>query len=92
MLESIELFVEDISTPVTPAVKKNLFDIDGDAELLDENRSDIFHSVVQNLLFVGKISMPNLQPTISFVCSSSSVKHNQLEVAEATPTVCELCH
>ena len=36
MLESIEAFGEDVSTPITPAVQNNMFDIDGDSELLEK--------------------------------------------------------
>ena len=53
-------FGENVSTPMVLAVQKSLFDVNKYDELLDENRSAIFHSVVQTLLFTTKRSRSNL--------------------------------
>jgi len=50
----------------TPA-SDNLFDIDLSSELLDENRSIIFHSKVASLLYLGKRIRPDLLLSISFL-------------------------
>ena len=69
LLESIEDFGEDISTPVTSAAQKNLFTVDENAHTLDEKTAMIFHSVAAKFLFVTKRSRPDIQPALSYVCT-----------------------
>ena len=69
LLEAITAFGEDVTTSVTSAAKKNLFTVNEDDEPLDECKSDVFHIVTQKLLFVAKRSRPDIQPTLSFLCT-----------------------
>ena len=69
LLEAIEAFGEDVTKPVTSAAKKNLFAVNEDDEPLEECKSDVFHSVTQKLLFVAKRARPDIQPTLSFLCT-----------------------
>ena len=46
LLEYIEAFEEDIITSMASLAQKGLFNVNADDELLDENRSKTFHSVV----------------------------------------------
>jgi KUP system potassium uptake protein len=70
--ESIELFGEDVSKNVATPATKNLFVVDPDAESLDRAKADIFHSIVAKLLWVMKRSRPDIETTISFLCTRVS--------------------
>ena len=48
-------------------VKKHILDINEDAMQLDERRRKVFQSVTENLLYVTKIALPNLDPTFFYV-------------------------
>ena len=50
--ESIEDFGEEIIGPTTSLAQKGLFTVDPDSELLDEPRSERFHSITVKLLYV----------------------------------------
>ena len=69
LLEVIATFGEDVSIPVTSTAKKNLFSVNENNKLLDERKSDTIHSTTQKLLFVAKRSRPDIQPTLSFLCT-----------------------
>ena len=49
--------------------KHNLFEIDEGAKRLSERSSNIFHHIVAKLLFVSKRARPDIDLTISFLCS-----------------------
>jgi hypothetical protein len=67
--EAIETFGEDVSTNVSSAAAKKLFEINPATEVLDTERADIFHSVVAKLLWVEKRSRPDIETAISFLCT-----------------------
>jgi len=60
LLECIHAFREDVTTHVTSSAQKGLFNVNSDDEILDKNRSAIFHSVVQKFLYISKRSLPDL--------------------------------
>jgi hypothetical protein len=70
--EAIETFGEDVSKRVSSAATKKLFEINPATEDLDTERADIFHSVVAKLLWVEKRSRPDIETTISFLCTRVS--------------------
>ena len=47
LFECIETFGKDVTASVASLDRKGLFDVNADDELLDKNRSAIFHSMVQ---------------------------------------------
>ena len=70
LLEAIEAFGEDVSTPVTSAAQKTLFTVDKHAHPIDEKKAIVFHSVAVKLLFVAKRSRPDIQPALLYLCTS----------------------
>ena len=68
-IETIDTFGEDISSPVSPASQIFFFNVDNNTDPLSTDKGINFHSVVQKLLVVAKRAMPDIQPTISFLCN-----------------------
>ena len=72
ILEAIEWFGENIThKPATPA-NKRLFNVNDDSEPLDEDRKEIFHSVVTKLLYITKRARPDIEPSVAFLCTRVS--------------------
>ena len=71
LLECIEAFEEDVTTPMAPPSQKGLFDVNSDDEILDENRSAVFHSVVQELLYISMISFSSTMDALSYSKTST---------------------
>ena len=67
--ECITVFGESFNGGATTPARTDLFKVDDDAATLDEERKDIFHHIVAKLLFVAKRGRPDLDLTISFLCS-----------------------
>ena len=57
--------------PATP-VSTKLFEHMEDSELLPQNESDPFHSVVQKLLYICKRVRPDIEPVVSYLCTRVS--------------------
>ena len=57
--------------PAMPASTK-LFEHMEDSELLSQNESDHFHSVVQKLLYICKRARPDIEPAVSYLCTRVS--------------------
>lgn len=55
-------------TATTPA-GKHLFDINDGATTLDEERARLFHHMVAKALFLSKRARPDIQLTVSFLCT-----------------------
>ena len=53
--------------PATPA-NKNLFNSVQDFPELNAEKSDIFHSMVQKLLYITKYAQPDIQTVVSYLC------------------------
>ena len=80
--EAIVWYGESITEkPVTPATK-GLFNVDENSELLDERKSEIFHSVVAKLLFIEKRARPDIETAILYLCTrvSRSTKEDWLKL------------
>ena len=58
-------------TAATPS-KPYLFNVRDDAERLDKENSEVFHSVVANLLYIMKRTRPNFEPTVAFLSTRVS--------------------
>ena len=70
--ETIQAFGEEITGVVTTPAGSNLMKVPGQDEELDEERVKRFHSVVAKLLYLMKRVRPDLEPTISFLCTRVS--------------------
>ena len=54
----------------TPNLAKiDLFNVVERSRLFDECDSDVFHSVVQKLLFISKRASPDMEMSTSFLCT-----------------------
>ena len=67
--ECIETSGKQFNGGATTPAKRNLFEIDESAHQLSKNQKEIFHHIVAKLLFVSKRARPDIDLTISFLCS-----------------------
>ena len=67
--ECLEYLREDVITKVATPAQRYWFDVKSELEKLSKEKQEIFHSIVQKLLFSGKRYQPNLQNSISFLCT-----------------------
>ena len=65
--ECIESFGEDIKTTIGSPGGHNLFNVDDTLEILDTEKSEIFHHIVAKLLFVVKRARIDIEPTVSLL-------------------------
>ena len=70
--EAVDWFGEQITEkPVTPA-NKNLFSTAKNSKQLDDQKSEIFHSVVAKLLYITKRARPDIETSVSYLCTRVS--------------------
>jgi len=69
-IEVFKAFGDKISTVVYTTAKNNCFEINDDTEPLSSDKSDSFHHIVSNLIYVSKCARLNTDPSISFLCKS----------------------
>ena len=48
---------------------RNLFSIDEKSKLLDDDRKELFHSITAKLLYLEKISRPDIETAVVFLTS-----------------------
>ena len=70
--EAVTAFGEVINKTAATASKPYLFNVREDAELLDKEKSEVFHSVVAKLLYIMKRTRPDLEPTVAFLSTRVS--------------------
>ena len=58
LMEAIELFGEELEGEVTSPAQHRLFQVNKDAEQLDKNNQESFHSVTAKLLYLVKRARP----------------------------------
>ena len=68
--EALQRMSSSVKEVITTPAKKNLFDVDSESQVLDEDWGDIFHSVVAKLLSIEKRGGPDLELSISFLCTN----------------------
>jgi len=61
-----------INKTAATASKPYLFNVREDAERLDKEKSEVFHSVVAKLLYIMKRTRPDLEPTVAFLSTRVS--------------------
>ena len=69
ILEAIAAFDEDVSTPVTSAVKKNLVTVKEDDEPLEECKSDVFSQYDTEVAVCDKESKARHSAKLYFLCT-----------------------
>ena len=57
--------------PATPATS-DLFDKSEQAEQLSSGKSEVFHSIVQKILYICKRGRPDIEPALSYLCTRVS--------------------
>jgi len=67
--ECIDSFGEAINSNAGTPANKNLFEIDEDAMVLDNEKATIYHHIVQKLLHVCKRARVDIQVAIAFMCT-----------------------
>jgi hypothetical protein len=75
--EAINDFGENVSKHVTSPATKALFTIDSESMLLPQAQKERFHSIVQKLLYLSHRGRPDIQLTISFLCTRVSKSTTQ---------------
>lgn len=75
--EAIAEYGEDVSKPVPTPAKKDLFEVDEAAILLDKAKSEVYHKVVAKLLYVSQRGRPDIQVAIAFMCTRVSCSTTQ---------------
>ena len=68
LLEEIEAFGENFDEKVTTPASIHILIVNKQAKQLDEERREILHSVVKNLLYIMKRARPDLETAISLLC------------------------
>ena len=66
--EAISWFGEEITIKPTSPAGRNLFVVDEESELLDDEKSETFHSTVAKLLYISQRARPDIEVTASFLC------------------------
>ena len=54
VMEAIKLFGEELEGTVTSPAQHHLFQVNEDAEPLDKNKKEIFHSVTAKIMYLVK--------------------------------------
>ena len=73
LLEAIELFGEEIEGNVLSIATHNIFKVDENTKPLDRKKREIFHSVIEKLLFITKRGRPDLE-TLIYIFNDKSIK------------------
>jgi hypothetical protein len=70
--EAISEFGDDVSRPAATPAKKNIFDVDATAVLLEKSKSETYQRVVAKLLYVSHRGRPDIQLAVAFMCTRVS--------------------
>ena len=74
--KAIDMFIqnegEDVIEEVTSPATRKLREVNPECELLSEDKSDAFHSIVALLLWIMKRARPDLETAISYLCTRVS--------------------
>ena len=67
--ESIRDFGEDFSNNAITPAGNDLFEVKDEGNLLPEDKSQIFHSIIGKLIFLTKRTRPDITLAVSFLCT-----------------------
>ena len=63
------MFPDDLGGYVSSPAAEHLREVNPDAEKLDEEKKQTFHTITARSLFSGERARPDLQPTVAFLCT-----------------------
>ena len=66
LMKAIDMFDEESPNALTSPAVKHLLEINDNSIQLDKHRSEVFHSVAANLLYIMKRAQPDLELTFAF--------------------------
>jgi Reverse transcriptase (RNA-dependent DNA polymerase) len=69
IIEAVNDFAEDVSSPAATPCGKGLFNIDPASEALATEKAELFHSIVAKLLYISSRARSDISPTIAFLCT-----------------------
>jgi Reverse transcriptase (RNA-dependent DNA polymerase). len=72
VLGAIGSFSEDITRNAATPATRFLFDVREDAQRLDKDRAELFHSVTAKLLYISKRCRLDIQNAVGFLCTRVS--------------------
>ena len=67
LLEAIEAFGWNIDEKVNPPASSHLLLVNEKSQKLDEEKSEIFHSIVANILYIMRRARPDFETEISLL-------------------------
>ena len=67
--EAIEWLDEKLENIASSPVNKKLFTSDDDAQQLNYEKSELFHSIVAKVLFICQRARPDIEPTVAYLCT-----------------------
>ena len=70
--ETIDMVDDDLNENVSSPATRRIFDVTKGATQLDEDKSELFHSIVAKLLNLSKRSRPDIEHIIAFLCTRVS--------------------
>ena len=85
MIDSCPVKIDEAAVVATPA-RNNLMQ-SGEGKLFIDKRQKVFHTCVAKVIFIGKRSRPDIQPTISIL--SSCVRAPTVQALEKLVILCK---
>ena len=76
--EAIEWLGEELEDSASSPANNKLFTSDDDAQQLNDEMSELFHSIVSKFLFICQRSRPDIEPPVIYLCtrvSKSTIKN-----------------
>ena len=67
--DGTKMFLDDLEGNIKTPAAEHLFEVNEDAEKLDEERKQHFHTMVARNLFLSKRARPDILPTVAFLCT-----------------------
>ena len=67
--EAIAWLGEKIKNCESSPANNKLFTSDDDAQQLNDEMSELFHSIVSKILFICQRSMPDIEPPVIYLCT-----------------------
>ena len=66
--EAIEWLGETLENSASSQANKKLFTSDDDAQQLNDEKSELFYSIVVKFLFIYQRVRPDIEPTVAYLC------------------------
>ena len=76
--DALEEFPETLGKTVSTPASAYLFEVNDEAEKLEEERARMFHRIVAMLLFVSKRARPDIQVAIAFLSTRTTKSDKEI--------------